>query len=144
MTCHGCKKKTNGGTIMHSTKLPTQLMLQTSGCDNIDDSEDKSKSRVNKGKCSVQIDLMLNLMCPGVNMKYSLCCVLLYDPLNESTVDIGHYSTMNMDFNTGAWTGMDDDVIIRISPFTLMNKIPMLDYKEKFNKKILHRECMCC
>ena len=32
---------------------------------------------------------------------------------------------MNMDFNTGAWTGMDDDVGRRISSFPLMNKIPM-------------------
>ena len=34
-----------------------------------DDSEDSSKSRVNKGKFSVKVNLMLNLMCQGVNMK---------------------------------------------------------------------------
>ena len=56
---------------------------------------------------------------------------MVYDPVNESTADLGHYSTMNMGFNTGAWTGMDDDVLRRISSFTLMNKIPMLVDKNK-------------
>ena len=49
MTCDGCKKKANGATIIHATKLPTQLMFQISGYDTIDDAEDKSKSKVNKG-----------------------------------------------------------------------------------------------
>ena len=143
MACEGFKKKTNGGTIIHATKLPTQLMLQISGYDTIDDAEDRSKSRVNKGKCSVQIDLMLNLMCQGVNMKYILCGVLLYDTLNESTDDLGHYSTMNMDFNTGAWTGMDDDVVRRIYSFTLMNKIPILVDKKQINKIFYCRDNVC-
>ena len=41
MTCEGCKKKKNGGTIIHAPKLPTQLIFQISGYDNIDDAEDK-------------------------------------------------------------------------------------------------------
>ena len=65
-------------------------------------------------------------MCQGVHMKYILCGVLFYDPLNETTADLGHYSTMNMGFNTGAWSGMDDDLVRHIYPFTLMNKIHML------------------
>ena len=69
MICDECKNKTKGGIIIHARKLPTQLMLQISGYKAIDDAEDNSKERVNKGKCSVQIDLMLNIMCQGVNMK---------------------------------------------------------------------------
>ena len=86
-------------------------MLQISGYDAIDDAEDNSKERVKYGKSSVQMDLMLNIMCQGVHMKYILCGVLIYDPVNESTADLGHYSTINMDFNKGAWTGMDDDTV---------------------------------
>ena len=48
-----------------------------------------------------------------------------------------------MDFNTGAWTGMDDDVLRRIYSFTLMTKIPMLVDKEKFNKMFYCRENVC-
>ena len=29
-------------------------------------------------------------MCQGVNIKYMLCGLLLYDPLNERTADLGH------------------------------------------------------
>lgn len=43
----------NGATIIYATKLSTKLMLQISGYNAINDSEDKSKSRVNKGKYSV-------------------------------------------------------------------------------------------
>ena len=41
MTCDGCNKKTNSATIIHATKLPTQLMLKISGYDTIDDAEVK-------------------------------------------------------------------------------------------------------
>ena len=61
-------------------------------------------------------------MCQGVNMKYILCGVFLYYPLNARTDDLGHYSTMNIYFNTGSCTGMDDDVVRRISSFPLMKK----------------------
>ena len=50
---------------------------------------------------------------------------------------------MNMDFNTGAWTGMDDDVVRRIFSFTLINKIPMLVDNENLNKKIYFRDNFC-
>ena len=69
MTCNGCKNKINGGTIIHTEKLPTRLMMQISGHDTIEDSADKLKSRVNKGKFSVQIYLFLNLMCQVVHRK---------------------------------------------------------------------------
>ena len=69
MTCDECKNKTKGATIIHARMLPKQLMLQISGYNAIDNAENNSKSRVNKGKCSVQIDLMINVMFQGVNMK---------------------------------------------------------------------------
>ena len=69
MTCDDCKNKTKGATIIHTRKLPTQLILQISRYNAIDYSEDNSKARVNKVECSVQIDLILNLMSQGVNMK---------------------------------------------------------------------------
>ena len=37
---------------------------------------------------------------------------------------------MNMDFNTGAWTGMGDDTVICISSFPLMNEIRKFVDKE--------------
>ena len=59
----------NGTTIIHATKLTTQLMFKISGYNAIDDAEDKSKSRVNKGKFSVKNYLFLNLMCKVVQRK---------------------------------------------------------------------------
>ena len=82
MTCSVCNKKTKGGTIIHARQLPTQLMLQISGYKDIDDAEDNCKARVNYGKCSVQMDLMLNIMCKGIHMEYILCGVFLYYPVN--------------------------------------------------------------
>ena len=96
------KKITKDGTIIRATKLPKQLILQISGYNTIVGVEDKSKSRVNKGKYSIQIDLFLDLMCKGVQMEYILCGVLLYDTLNSSTADYGYYITIDMDFETGA------------------------------------------
>ena len=69
---------------------------------------------------------MLNIMCQGLCMEYILCGVLIYDPENGRTADLGHYSTMNMDFNTGTWTGMDDDTVRRIYSFPLMHEIRKL------------------
>ena len=81
-------------------------------------------------------------MCQGVNMKYILCGVFLYDPLNESTSDLGNYSTMDMDFNIESWTSMDDDVVRPISSFPFINKIPMLVNK-KINKMFYCRDNGC-
>ena len=68
---------------------------------------------------------------------------MLYDLLDGRTFDLGHYSTINIDFNTVAWTGMDDDVVGLISSCTLMNKIPMLVDKEKINNMFYYRENVC-
>ena len=63
-----------------------------------------------------------------------LCGVLLYDTLNVSTADLVHYSTMNMNFNTSACTGMDENVVRCISSFPLMNGIHILVDKQKLIK----------
>ena len=138
-----CARIKKGDTIVHSRKLPTQLMLQISGYNAIDDAEDNWKSRVKKGKCSVQMDLMLNIMCQGVHIKYILCGVLVYNPVNESTADLGHYSKMNMYFNRGAWSGMDDDTVRPISSFPFMNEIPKLVDKVNLSPIIYWRDNVC-
>ena len=82
-------------------------------------------------------------MCQGVNTEYILCCVLIYDPVNENTSDLGHYSTMNMNFNKGSWTGIDDDTVRRISSFTLMNEIHNFVDKENLSSMVYCRENVC-
>ena len=68
---------------------------------------------------------------------------MLYDPVNEITADLGHYSTMNMEFNTGSWTGMDDDAVRRISSFNFINKIPKLVDKENLSDFFYWRDNVC-
>ena len=69
MICNGCNKKNEGANIIHATKLPTQLMLQILEYQNIEYDEDKFQSIINKGKFSVQIYLMLNVMFQGSHME---------------------------------------------------------------------------
>ena len=76
-------------------------MIQISGYDTITNSEDKSQARVNYVKSDITIDLMLHFMFEGVPIEYILCGVSIFDPANTCSADLGHYSTMNMYFNTG-------------------------------------------
>ena len=48
-----------------------------------------------------------------------------------------------MDFNTGSWTGMDDDLVRCISSFPLMNKIPKLVDKENLSEMFYCRNNVC-
>ena len=138
-----CKNKTKGSTIIHERKLPTQLMFQISGYKAIDDAKENSRSILNKGKCSLQIDLILNIIFQGVNMKYILCGIWVYNPLNEINDDVGHYSTMNIDLNTGSWTGIDDGKVRLISSFPFMNEIPKLVDKKHLITMFYYRYNVC-
>ena len=118
-------------------------MIEISGYVTSTNSEDKSQSRVKCGTSDMTIDLMLHFMCEGVRIEYILCGVLIFDPEKTGSADLGHYSTMNMDFNTGLWTGMDDDTIRPISSFPLMNEIRKFVDKGKLTSIVYTRANVC-
>ena len=57
--------------------------------------------------------------------------------------DLGHYSTINMNFNTGSWTRMDDYTVRCISSFTLMNEIRNFVDKVNISSMVYCRENVC-
>ena len=63
----------------------------------------------------MRIDLMLHFMCEGVPIEYILCGVFIFYPENTGIAYLVNYSTVDMDFNTGSQTGIDDDTRRRIS-----------------------------
>ena len=68
---------------------------------------------------------------------------MIFDPANSGSADLGHYSTMNMDFNTGLWAGMDDDTIRRISSFPLVNKVENFDEADNLTSMVYTRDNVC-
>ena len=75
MTCPQCKITNDGGTIIHATKCPTQLMIEISDYVASNKSEDGSQSREKCGTSDMTIDMMLHFMCEGECIEYILCGV---------------------------------------------------------------------
>ena len=102
------------------------------------ESYDKSQLRAKNNSSNLTIDLMLQCMCECQCIEYILCGLLIFDPTSDHKTR-GHYSTMNMDFNTGSWTGIDDDTVRIISSFPLMYDISDVMDKEKIKSMVYTR-----
>ena len=63
----------------------------------------------------VQIDLSLDVTCKGEVHEYVLSGVVLCE------IKKHHYSSIHMDYYTGAWISMDDDNYFNFSSFPCMN-----------------------